>query len=68
MPTIAPEIARAVGRTTRDVQQLARKAREELSRRSNIRQMETTAMIAALVAIDRRMAELLEISGREDTQ
>lgn len=68
MPTIAPEIARAVGRTTRDVQQLASKAREELSRRSNIRQMETTAMIAALVAIDRRMAELLEISGREDTQ
>ncbi len=68
MPIIAPDIARAVGRTTRDVQQLASKAREELSRRSSIRQIETTAMIAALVAIDRRMAELLEISSREDAQ
>jgi hypothetical protein len=66
MPTIAPDIARAVARTTRDVQQLASKAREELSRRSSIRQMETTAMIAALVAIDRRMTELLEISSQDD--
>lgn len=65
-PDVSPEIVLAVSRTTRDVQQLARKARELISRGASIQQLEASAMIAALVAIDRRMSELLEIGSRED--
>ncbi|PUB13730.1 plasmid mobilization protein [Yoonia sediminilitoris] len=65
-PDVSPEIVLAVSRTTRDVQQLARKAREQISRGASIQQLEASAMIAALVAIDRRMSELLKIGSRED--
>lgn len=65
-PDVSPEIVLAVSRTTRDVQQLAREARQQLTRRASVHQLETSAMIAALVAIDRRVSELLELGYQDD--
>lgn len=66
VPDVSPEVAMAVGRSTRDVQRLARDARRRMSEQTGMQQLETTALIAALILMERSISELLELGSPED--
>jgi len=64
VPTVAPEIIRAVSQASRDLQILAREAHRNPAAKLG-QQSDRLTLIAAIVAVDRRLSQFFTLEARD---